>query len=263
MDLAMRRLVLIGCGLAALLACAPALARDGLDAVLSCMRANIPRSVLVKEVELTATDRVGGTRVLRGRLYGQREEGLLRTTLKIAAPADLAGAAYLLREKDGGDEMYMYLPALQRVRRISGASTQGALWGTDLSYGDIKQINNAFSGGGGSVDGQGELGGRAVHLLSLEPDPAEASRYTKMKVWVDQKTCVSLRVDFHEGENVRKRWTVDPASLKQAGTHWYAGDSTMHDLIEQTHTRLRVIGVDSDVELASRLFNPQTFYLGS
>lgn len=258
-----RRLAVAVGAFAALLGPAMAGAGDTLDAVMSCMRANIPQSVIIKEVELTATDRVGGTRVLRGRLYGQRENEYLRTTLKISAPSDLAGAAYLLREKHGGDEMYMYVPALQRVRRISGAGADGTLWGTDLSYGDVKQINNAFSAGGGTAEGETELDGRPVHLLSLKPDAAEASRYTGIRVWVDRQTCVSLRADFYEAANVRKRWMVDPASLAKAGKHWYAGDATMSDLVEKTNTRLRVLGLDSDVDLAGRHFNPQTFYLGS
>lgn len=263
MNLRTRRLAFVAGVCAALLGPATAVAQGDPDAVLSCMRANIPQSVMIKEVELTATDRVGGTRVLRGRLYGQRENEQLRTALKISAPSDLAGAAYLLREKRGGDEMYMYVPALQRVRRISGTGTDGALWGTDLSYGDVKQINNAFSSDGGTVEAETELDGRAVHLLTLKPDPAGASRYTSMKVWVDRQTCVSLRADFYEGEAVRKRWLVDPASLTQAGKHWYAGDSTMSDLGGKTSTRLRVLGLSSDVDLAGRHFNPQTFYLGS
>ena len=240
-----------------------AFADEPLDAVLSCMRANVPQSVQIKEVELTAVDRVGSKRVLRGRLYGQREKEQLRTSLKIAAPPDLAGAAYLLREKGDGDEMYMYVPALQRVRRITGTGSDGSLWGTDLSYGDVKQINNAFSTGGGKLQGQGEFGGRAVHHLDLTPEASEDSRFTRIKVWVDRKTCVSLRADFMEGQNVGKRWEADPASLQQAGKHWYAADGMMRDLKEGTQTRLRVLGVSSDVDLAGRFFNPQTFYLGS
>lgn len=174
MNQGMRRLSVAAGVLATLRGPATADAQDELEAVLFCMRANIPRSVLVKDVELTATDRVGG-----------------------------------------------------------------------------------------AIDGQGELGGRAVRLRSLEPDPAEASRYTGMKVWVGRQTCVSLRADFYEGDTVRKRWTVDPASLSQAGRHWYAGDSTMSALVEKTNTRLPVLDVSSDVDLASRYFNPQTFYLGS
>lgn len=247
----------------ALLTSGPAAADAAVDGVLECMRANIPKSLQIKEVELTATDRTGGMRQLRGRLYGVREEERLRAMIRISAPADLSGAAYLLREKEGGDEMYVYVPALQKVRRITGAGVDGALWGTDLSYGDLRQINNAFSAGHATLDGQGELAGRPVHLLSLKPQGSEQSRFALIKVWVDQKTCVSLRAEFFEGTTVRKRLDADPASLRQSGSHWYAGEALMSDLKEGTKTRLRVLGVSSGVDLSGRYFNPSTFYLGS
>lgn len=241
----------------------PALADERLDPVLSCMRANIPKSMQIKEISLTATDRTGGVRELRGRLYGMREDDRLRAMVKIAAPADLAGAAYLMREKAEGDEMYVYVPALQKVRRITGAGVDGTLWGTDLSYGDLKQLNNAFADGQTRFDGKGELGGRPVYLLTSLPTAGEVSRFAQIKVWVDQKTCVGLRAEFIEGETVRKRMEVDPASLRQSGTHWYPGEALMSDLKEGTKTRLRVLGLSSDVDLPGRHFNPSTFYLGS
>ncbi len=246
-----------------LLTALPAAADDKLAEVMACMRANIPKSLQIKEVELSATDRTGGNRQLRGRLYAEREEERLRAMIKIASPADLAGAAYLLREKAGGDEMYVFVPALQKVRRITGAGVDGALWGTDLSYGDLKQLNNAFAAGQSQLEGQGELNGRAVYHLSLRPDAAEGSRFSLIKIWVDQKTCIGLRADFQEGSAVRKRLEVDPASLRQSGPHWYAGEALMSDLNEGTKTRLRVLGLSSDVNLAGRLFNPSTFHIGS
>ncbi|WP_169577534.1 outer membrane lipoprotein-sorting protein [Sinimarinibacterium sp. CAU 1509] len=239
------------------------MADEALDSVIGCMRANIPNTVQIKEVELISTDRVGATRTLRGRLYGTREDDRLRAMMKIGSPADLAGAAYLMREKAEGDEMYVYVPALQKVRRITGAGVDGALWGTDISYGDVRQLNNAFTSGRSVLEGGGELGGRKVHHLAVTPDPAEASRFSMVKVWVDQQSCVSLRADFMEGGLVGKRLEIDPASLRQSGTHWYAGEALMTDLKEGTQTRLKVLGLSSDVNLSGRYFNPSTFYLGS
>src|SRR5690606_9921417 len=119
--------------------------------------------------ELKATDRTGGTRELRGRLYGVREAELLRAMIKISAPSDLAGAAYLLREKEGGDEKYMYVPSLNKVRRITGAAADGSLWGTDFSYSDLRQLNNAFAAGEGTLTGEGRLDDRAVYHVLLKP----------------------------------------------------------------------------------------------
>lgn len=237
-------------------------AETPLDKVLACMRANIPQTVQIKEVELTATDRSGGNRVMRGRLYGTREDDRLRASIKIDAPADLAGAAYLLREREAGDEMYVYVPALNKVRRVTGAGVDGALWGTDLSYGDVKQLNNAFTAGNTQLAGTGMLEGRPVYLLAAKPSPAQPSRFGLVRTWIDQKSCVALKAEFLEGQTVRKRLLVNPKDLKQSGPHWYAAVAQMSDLQESTRTVLKVLGVSAGVDLSGRHFNPATFYLG-
>lgn len=235
------------------------------EKIQACMRANIPKTLQIKEVELTATDRTGGERTLRGKLYGTNEDGKLRAMLRIGAPVDLAGAGYLLREgkKPGTDEMYVYVPALNKVRRITGASVDGSLWGTDLSYSDVKQIQNAFAGAATKLEGNAAIEASPVRVISFQPSAAEGTRYTTIRAWVDQKTCVPLKVEFHEGATVRKRMTVAPRDLKQAGAYWYASDLLMSDVKGGTKTRVKVLGVTSDKDLADRYFNPSTFYVGN
>lgn len=233
-----------------------------LEKVMACMRANVPKTLQIKEVELKATDRSGAGRMMRGRLYGTREDDRLRASIKIDSPADLAGAAYLLRERDSGDEMYVYVPSLNKVRRVTGAGVDGSLWGTDLSYGDVKQLNNAFTAGQTNLAGVGTLEGRPVYLLSARPAAGQPSRFGLVRTWVDQKSCVVLKAEFLEGQNVRKRLVIDPKDLKQSGSHWYAAAALMTDLQEGTSTALKVLGVSAGTDLSGRHFNPSTFYLG-
>ncbi|MDP9139369.1 MAG: outer membrane lipoprotein-sorting protein [Pseudomonadota bacterium] len=254
--------LLLGIGLALLMT--PMAQAKTMEEVTACMRSNIPKSVQIKEFELTATDRSGGIRELRGRLYGVREEqDKLRAMMKISAPTDMAGAAYLLREKEGGDEKYIYVPALNKVRRVTGADAEGTLWGTDISYSDLRQLNNAFTEGQSTLEGEGDLAGRKVYIVRVKPDAgAGHSRFSEVKLWVDQQTCVGLRAEFTEGTTVRKRFDVDPKSLRQAGKVWYAGEALMSDLGLGSKTRIRVVGLSSDVTLSGRYFNPSTFYVG-
>lgn len=247
------------------LALLPAVAAQArtMDEVNACMRANIPKSVQIKEFDLTATDRAGGIRELRGRLHAVREDDKLRAMMKISAPTDMAGAAYLLREKEGGDEKYIYVPALNKVRRVTGADAEGTLWGTDISYSDLRQLNNAFTDGHSTLEGEGDLAGRKVYIVQVKPDAAAGqARFSNVKLWVDQQTCVGLRADFSEGTTVRKRFDVDPKSLRQAGAIWYAGEALMSDLGLGSKTRIRIVGLSSDINLSGRYFNPSTFYVG-
>jgi hypothetical protein len=250
--------------LLAFCACATAQAQDAaVNKILDCMRANIPPTVRIQTVEISAVDRTGGERVLKGRLFGTRDNDRVRVMMRIEAPQDLAGASYLVREGEKSDEMYLYLPALRKVRRITGAALDGQLWGTDLSYNDFKQIQNAFTGANTLLEGAAQLEQRPVNILTFEPRKEDGTRYKKIRTQVDQKSCVALRVEFFDPAGVRKVLAVKPADLKQSGSHWYASDIEVSDLKNQTRTRVRVTGVAAGDKLASRYFNPSTFYLGN
>ncbi|HUS24228.1 MAG TPA: outer membrane lipoprotein-sorting protein [Candidatus Binatia bacterium] len=247
---------------AALVAAAPARAQDPAAKIIECMRANIPPTVRIQTVEITAVDRAGGERSLRGKLYGTRENDRVRVMVRVEMPKDLAGASYLVREGEKSDEMYIYLPAVKKVRRITGASVDGQLWGTDLSYNDVKQVQNAFSGAGVKLEGSENVDGRGMQVLSFTPRKLDGSRYSAIRAHVDQQTCVALKVEFLEGANVRKIIESKPSDLKQAGKYWYVADAVVKDLKDQTQTRLRVLGVTSADHLSASIFNPGTFYLG-
>lgn len=233
------------------------------DKIVECMRANIPPTVRIQTVEITAWDRTGGERRMRGRLFGTNEKDRVKVMLRIEAPPDLAGASYLVREGEKSDEMYLYLPAVKKVRRITGASLDGQLWGTDISYNDLKQIQNAFTGAGVKAEPAATYEGAPVHVVTFEPRKEDGSRYTSIRAQVDQKTCVALKVDFLDASGIRKTLAAKPSSLKNAGTYWYTDDADMRDVKNGTHTRIQVLGVSSGDKLAARYFNPQTFYLGN
>lgn len=258
----MRGLVVVCLGM---LLAWPTLAADSIEPIEACMRANIPTTLQVKEFEITATDKTGGTRSLMGRLHARMDEGRINAMMRIEAPSDMRGAAYLVREANepGKDEeMYVYLPALQKVRRITGGMKDSSLFGTDLSYSDVKQITYAFSGKQLKLEKSDTLEGRPMWLLSMAPDPSAENRYDKVQAWIDQKSCMVLKAEFLQGGAVRKRFTSSAKFLAQSGPHWYVTDGKIEDLQEKTSTRLRVTGVLSDKDLADRLFSPRMFYVG-
>jgi hypothetical protein len=234
------------------------------ESIDECMRANIPPALQIKQFTLNSTDRNGANRQLKGRLFAIREDGLLRTMLKIDAPADLRGAAYLLREgKEQQDAIYIFLPALNKTRRIMGGTQDNPLFGTDISYADIKQISHAFSGGKVVLEKTEAVEQRDTYVLVLTPDAVQQSRFAQIRTWVDKQTCVALRADFIADQQVRKRYSASAKDLKQNGTRWYVAKGTMEDLTEKSHTELSIDGVNSSDKLSDTYFNPRSFQLGN
>ena len=248
--------------LLALVFASAASAGEAESKLLTCMRANIPPSLRIQTFELTSTDRAGSSRLLKGRLYAKRQGDKLRAMVKLTAPPDLNNAAYLIRENEKADEMYVFLPALNKVRRIKGGAGDGPLFGTDLSYVDVKQLHNAFEGNAPKLEGSEVIEGHKTSILSVAPAKDSGSRYSRIKAWVDEASCVALRVDFMEGNVARKRLSAPAAALAKAGSTWYAGEATMTDLKENTRTKLRIIGVKSGEEISDRYFDSRNFFLG-
>lgn len=259
------RLVLLSCLLLGL-ALPVAAAEDELSRIQACMRANLPQQLQIKTFELLAKDRSGGERLMQGKVYGQSDEGLFRATMKIEAPPDMRGAAYLVREakKDADEEKYVYIPSLGKVRRISGGMQDSSLFGTDLSYTDLKQVMYAFTGGKLKLEKSESLEARPVWVLVADQDPAQASRFDRVRAWIDRSSCTVLKADFLQDQAVRKRFSGSARHLLQSGTHWYLSQGTMADLQEKTSTRIKIVGVSSGGKaLPNRLFDPRLFYLNN
>lgn len=238
----------------------PAASADDAAALLDCIRANIPPAVRVQQLALVAVDRDGGERELRGRVFAQRTADGANVMMRIDAPPDMAGAAFLVREAGGRDDMYLYLPALQRVRRIHGSGANGRLFGTDLSYEDVKRIQSVFSGASVRELEPVETDGRSLRRLEFEP--RAESPWRRVLLLVDPSSCVVLRVEQHDDSGLARRIVADPASLQQVDGHWYAARLRLEDLREGTQTRITIDGVRVEPELSSRWFNPHSFHIG-
>ena len=243
---------------------ASALHASTVEEITTCMRANIPETVRIQTFQLQSFDRAGESRLLSGRLTASRETDLVRANLRLATPPDLKDAAYLMREsRDGSDEMYIFLPALNKIRRVVGGTRDNPLFGTDFSYNDLRQLHKAFAGQPTQVEAPEMIEGRPVHVLEIRPRAEDQSRYSRVRAWVDVEACTPLRMEFYEGERLSKRLLSPPASLARVDGYWYAAITEMHDLQAGTHTRMSVSEIETGPRLPERLFNPRLFHMGN
>jgi hypothetical protein len=250
-------------------AASPAQAPDAAQKVLDCMRANVPKRLSVKGLELTAYDRGGGSRTLKGRLYVGRDataggRELISASLQIDLPAELKGAAYLVKETDDylRDGMFVYLPAVKRVRRVTGTFADGALLGTNFSYFDFKQLQNAFSDVSAKHEGTADVHGRQSHVLSYTVLEGTETRYTGGRLWVDQEACVVVKGEFHEaGGRIAKQFDSPPGALRRAGPTWYLAESEMREPAAGTRSTARLAKVDTQAAVPNRYFDPTLFHL--
>lgn len=245
----------------ALLTCTAAMevsTQTPLVKTLECMRANAPKQLSVSELHIEAEGAGVTNRALSASFYSRRDERGLRAMLHITAPSDLAGIRYLLVEDQPQDALYLYLPALGKVRRLSGAGPEAEIAGTGLNYGDLRLISQALSASSITMDSPGTLAGRPVHQLRFVPAVAD-SPYRRIIASVDPKNCAILRAEFQNAERTIKQYEVDPASLIRSGAYTYASRATLTDTQRGTRAEISLRGVDTAPKLSSRLFDPKSF----
>lgn len=239
-------------------AAAPAQPSDpAVEEVRSCVVKNLPSKDSVQEVRFTSLDRTGSERVLEAKVYWKRfKNERSRTRIQVEAPENVRGSAYLILEEKGREEMFVYLPEFKKVRRIHPNTASGSLFGTDLSYEDIRYMQRVAGELEGKREPDSTLDGRAVYVVRMKPTGQEVSAYDRIDAYIDQKNCVPLKIDFYEsGDRLAKELTADPSSVRQEpGGQWIARSVTMRNVADETETRLVVEGVKIDTDLPKRLF---------
>lgn len=227
--------------------------------VLECLRANAPRQLQITDLRVDAQGAGVSTRHLAGKFYSRRDERGLRAMLHITAPADLAGMRYLLVEAEPEDALYLYLPALGKVRRVNGASSEAEIAGTTLNLADLRLISQALRASSITREGRATVAGRSAQVLRFVPAIVD-SPYRRVLASVDDESCTILRAEFQNAERTVKHYRVDPASLMRSGGHSYASRSTIEDLARGSTVQLSLGGVNAAPKLASRRFDPKSFF---
>lgn len=222
----------------------------------SCMKKNLPPTTARQSIELRARDRSNYEQVMQADVFLKRESAeRARIMMYFSEPADIRGARFLILQKQPANDMYIYMPALLKVRKITSRRISSSVMGTDFSYEDFERLHGVVTDLEMQRFPDAALGDRPVYVLNSYPD--ETSGYAKITTYVDKQTCVTLRVDLYEkGEQLRKQLTVDPAKIKNIDPVWYPTELLMKDLQEKTETRLVITNIQLGTELGDGLFDP-------
>lgn len=95
---------------------------------------------LLNESTMTLINEKGQQRVRKMRSASVLQANGIDTRLLIRFlfPGDVQGTGYLqIQHHEGDDDMWIYLPALKKVRRLVANNKKDSFVGSDFSYGDI------------------------------------------------------------------------------------------------------------------------------
>ena len=154
---------------------------------------------------LTITDSKGNQRIRKNSMASVSEpDGTEKRIIKFISPADIKGTGILIYDyPQKSDDMWIYLPALRKTRRIVSKEKSKSFMGSEFSNANMTAPGlEDFSY---KINGEETLNGNVCYLIESTPvstDLEDEYGYARSVSWVDKNTYLvhkSLYYDF-DGE---------------------------------------------------------------
>lgn len=179
--------------------------------------------------------------------------------VRFVAPAEVKGTATLLVEHaDGDDDIWIYLPALRKVRRLVANNKKDSFVGTDFSYGDI--IGHRVEDWTYRLEGREPVAGVETYVLEATPKTdavRDTSGYGKRKVWIRTDNFVAIKAAYWDGGGalVKEFEASDVRQIDPTSGKWQAFRLTMHNRQTGHSTELAFTKLDVGVGLRDEEFS--------
>jgi len=189
-----------------------------------------------RKLTMHMIDRRGKERVRETTAYRKYFGDEKRTVLFYLAPANVRDTAFLTydyKDPSAGDDQWLYLPALRKVRRISASDRGDYFLGTDFTYEDIKKEGKIEPGDFHFKTVQKELIGDAeTFLVEATPQSDAIARelgYGKTRFWVDRANWIIVKAEYWDIKGKLLK-TLVADDIRQVDGIW-----TRHDLTIDNH----------------------------
>ncbi|MEX2443165.1 MAG: outer membrane lipoprotein-sorting protein [Alkalispirochaeta sp.] len=185
--------------------------------------------------------------------YGREDSrGLTQNVIIFHEPASVADTRFLTLENDGrDDDQWIYLPALQRVRRIAGSEGDSSFMGTDFTYDDLQTRN---------IDEyqyellrEEEYEGRPVYVVETTPTDPDDSPYSRLVQWVDRERWIPLKIEFYDEDGELLKVNL-VGRVERVQGYWTIINNTMENVQTGHRTELAIRRFQYNEELPDSLF---------
>jgi len=200
-------------------------------------------------MELIGTDGAV-TQTRRLDVYFKRSEGVKRTLQKFLSPPVVESTGLLVEDTGAPvNDIWLYLPATRRLRRISGVEKSNWYMGTEFAFEDFEGYQIPYHDFTLVGDDECPEGG-VCHLVEAVPASAEergASGYSKKVYWIEAESLYPVRVDYY-GEDGHRVKELTSGGLEREGDYWRPRTIEMRNL--DNHHATRMVAEERAVDAA-------------
>jgi hypothetical protein len=188
--------------------------------------------------------------------YGKDE----KSVIVFRKPADVKGTAFLSWEYNDPareDDRWLYMPAMKKVRRISGSSKNEYFMGSDFTYDDMGDRN--VEEDTHKLHGEATVSGHPCWKIeSIPVDPEDM--YTRKIVWISKTAHMVLKAEYYDKNGLLKVYKV--LDYREQDGFWVVFHSEMDNVSRSHKTILEMDSIQFNTGLGDNLFKVSTIQRG-
>lgn len=202
------------------------------------------------DVKMTITDSQGRKRIREFRILRLDIEdgGEQKFYVYFKKPADVAKMVFMVfKHLDRDDDRWIYLPALDLVRRIAASDKRSSFVGSHFVYEDV-------SGRGVDTDSH-ELLDSSGDLYKIKNIPKETKgvEFASYIIWIDKINFMPMKIEYYnqQGEIIK---TIESLEVKDIGGNPTVIKSIAKDFIRGGETLNEFANIEYDLGLTEDIF---------
>jgi outer membrane lipoprotein-sorting protein len=203
---------------------------------------------MVCNMTMNLVDKKGSVRKRSMKTYRMSDEKQIMWFLE---PADVKGSSFLrLSYEDRDDDMWIYLPAFRKVRRIASHAKKGSFMGSDFTFedmGDRKLRDYDYR-----LLDEEEIEGQSCWVIESIPLEGVATDYSKIVSWIWKDDYFPIKEEFHDTKGELTK--VKTAELTKVEKYWVPKLMVMENLKSNHKTELIFEEIDVDTGLDENVF---------
>lgn len=183
------------------------------------------------ELTMTLVNKRGKERIRKIKRFSITDENDNRSSLiRFFYPADVEGTGYLeIEHTDRDDDNWLYLPALNRSRRISSSDESDNFMSSEFTYEDMGTEDlQAFDY---TLLGTKYVGDVECYIIKAIPSnekKKEESGYSKRELFIAKDNYVTKAINFYDKkDNLLKEYLAEDIRKIEGASKWRAHKMTM------------------------------------
>ncbi|MDZ4205190.1 MAG: outer membrane lipoprotein-sorting protein [Bacteroidales bacterium] len=212
------------------------------------------------ELTMTLVDARGQERVRQLKQFTKDYKGAEKKIMFFISPADVRNTSFMNWSYTDGrdDDQWIYLPALNRVRRISSEGKSDYFMGSDFTYDDLGDRNPSEDNH--KLLREENIDGKVCYVIESTPKNP-GYMYSKTHTWVMKDNFLGLKREFYDNKGKQLK-TLTINKYDKITGYWIILETEMKNVQKNHKTHMKFNNVKINQGISDSRFTERSMALG-